>query len=147
MADLRESRRNRRDELSADEYHDYIRQGVLQSTLYRPNRDPVRVRSVESTSNDSQDSPDRIIVEYDSGFHAIAELYEPEKPTSSVIVILIADDNARGRQVARKLYKQGLGVFHMHTATTHDRQAIMSGKPRCGRWLKLIVSGIDYLCG
>jgi len=73
MADLRESRQNRRDELPADEYHDSIRQGILQATLYRPNRGPPRLHSLESTSNDSGNSPHRMIVEYDAGFHSIAE--------------------------------------------------------------------------
>jgi len=145
MARLREERIERRNRLPTDEYAALIQQGVRQVARYQRSEGPSRTKLLEKTTFEGG-SRERMSFEYEPGFIAVADLYLSDKPASGGrSVVLVADDNANGCELANGLCRQGLLVVHLHAPAAHLRHEIMSGRPRCGEWARLVIREAEYL--
>ena len=144
LKELKNQRQKRRQTLSASDYQALIREGAIATTFYRDTDGNVPM--VEIGRSVSEATTERhILLEYEPGFHALGHWLEGNKKDTPIEVVLIADDNTRGEELSKDLFRGGFNVLRLETPITEDRRAIMSGKPRCGRWSKLLIRGADFL--
>ena len=130
---LAQQRAARRKQLAPQEYFQFIRNGVLQSarlthrSFSLPKWQPRLQVRVPRPSGHADG-----ICAYLPGFSTRVRLYR--NLASRYLAVVIADDVRLGRARSAALSAAGLNVLHLVADKTDDRQEIMSGSPRIGRW-------------